>query len=275
MHNVTKYAQHQLRRGLARSTIDQSRYQLSRLHAFHHGDLMTVERPTIEAFLDSRRLVARSTYNYLSSFATFYRWAQRNELTATNPVDGMDRPRLRRQLPRPVTNEQLEAAMAGADLERRAWITLMAYAGLRCSEVARVERRDLISVGGAWVLHVVGKGGHERAVPAHPMVLSAMSGTWARTGPMFRRADGAPWSASEVSRRVGALHRSLGIDASAHQYRHWFGTNTYAASDGDLLVVRDLLGHASITTTTIYTAFSGAAAATAVGGLPVIGRPAA
>jgi len=270
VHTITDYANDQRRRGLARSSIDASRYQLRRLHDFHRGDMMTVDRSTIEAFLDSRQLSARSTYNYLSCFSTFYRWAQRHDLTDTNPADAVPRPRLRRQLPRPVTDRQLEVALRGADRERRAWITLMAYAGLRCAEVARTERRDLIAVRGAWVLHVVGKGGHERAVPAHPMVLAVMSGAWARTGPMFRRPDGTAWTAGEVSRRVGDLHRGLGIDASAHQYRHWFGTNTYAASDGDLLVVRDLLGHASITTTTIYTAFSGAAAADAVAGLPVI-----
>ena len=229
---------------------------------------MTVDRSTIEDFLDSRRLGARATYNYLSCFSTFYRWAVRGELVAANPAEDIDRPRLRRQLPRPVSDEQLELALTSADRERRAWITLMAYAGLRCSEVARLERRDLVAVRGASFLHVVGKGGHERAVPAHPMVLAVMSGAWQRTGPMFRRDDGSPWTAGAVSRRVGDLHRAIGIDASAHQYRHWFGTNTYASSDGDLLVVQDLLGHASITTTTIYTAFSKAAATDAVEGLP-------
>jgi site-specific recombinase XerC len=64
---------------------------------------------------------------------------------------------------------------------------------------------------------------------------------------------------------AGFFH-SIGIDATAHQLRHWFATSTYATS-GDLLVVQNLLGHSSPTTTAVYTAWSRPAAEAAVGAL--------
>ena len=69
-----------------------------------------------------------------------------------------------------------------------------------------------------------------------------------------------------MSRRMAGFFHSIGIDATAHQLRHWFATSTYATS-GDLLVVQNLLGHSSPTTTAVYTAWSRPAAEAAVGAL--------
>lgn len=270
MHNVGNFMIDQRRRGLMPSTLTAYRYQLSRLHRFHGGDLLTVDRETIERFLDSREpLEARSRYNYLSCFTAFYKWALHEDMIEASPVERIARPKLRRHMPRPVSDEELAMALGAADPMRRAWITLMAYAGMRCAEVAQCQRSDLFTAAGVWHLHILGKGGHERIVAAHPLVMAVFAQPWwARTGPMFRQDDRSPWLPGQVSRRIGDLHREIGIAGGAHRYRHWFGTNALVQAKGDLLVVQYLMGHASVTTTTIYTAFSKAGAADAVNGLP-------
>ena len=121
------------------------------------------------------------------------------------------------------------------------------------------------------LLHVVGKGRHERLVPMHPAVVEALALVRVpRSGPVFRRPHGGPWNPHQVSRRVSVFMSDVGIEATAHQLRHWFGSRTYAACR-DLRVVQELLGHQSPTTTAVYTAFSHAEAAAAVEALPVAG----
>jgi integrase len=116
------------------------------------------------------------------------------------------------------------------------------------------------------VLIVRGKGDRERIIPAHPLVVAAVA-AWPRSG-RARRADGRPHTANDVSWRTRAFLHGLGIDASAHQLRHWFGTRTYAESR-DLRVVQELMGHASPDTTAVYTAWSRPAAVDAVVALEV------
>ena len=119
------------------------------------------------------------------------------------------------------------------------------------------------------LLHVVGKGRHERLVPMHDAVVDALTvHRVPRSGFVFRRPHGGPWAPQHVSRRVSLYMADVGIEATAHQLRHWFGSRAYAACH-DLRVVQELLGHQSPTTTAVYTAFSHTEAARAVEALPV------
>ena len=252
----------QQRRGLMPNTIDRRRYALATFARF--VDPLKATEHDITSFLDARPDSARTTYCWLSTLHVFYVWARRSGLVDHDPTIDIPRPRLRRRLPRPGTNAQLATAIGEADRQTRAWLTLMAYAGLRCAEVARSEHSDLIDVSDRKMLHVIGKGERERIIPAHPMVIEVFGSGWSRSGPMFRRTDGAPWTPAQVSQITGTYLRSVGVDASAHQLRHWFGSRTYATSRGDLRVVQELLGHSSPATTAVYTAWSQPAAVAAV-----------
>lgn len=216
----------------------------------------------IEEFLDSRRAkgsaapVAMGTrYNYLSALGCFYDWAIVQGLAEHNPVDIIDRPKVRKGLPRPIPDDDLAFALANSTGQMRLWLLLGAYAGLRCAEIADLHRDNLNYDLG--MLRIMGKGHKERMVPMHSVIEDAL-----RAYPMpagnsyvFRRpTSGTRWRAGDVS-ITGAAHlRGIGVEATMHQLRHWFGTRTLQAC-GNLRTVQELMGHASITTTAIYTAF--------------------
>lgn len=84
-----------------------------------------------------------------------------------------------------------------------------------------------------------------------------------RTGWMFTRPRGGPYSPVDVSHDFNRFLRSAGVTGSAHTLRHWFGTNLYAQSH-DIRLTQEMLGHANIVTTAIYTAFDQRAAGEAV-----------
>lgn len=225
----------------------------------------------VEEFLDSRMITgrpisARTRAGWLTSLHCYYRWALRHRAADHDPTIEIVRPRLRRTLPRPVSDDELVRALDSAWPEMRAWLTLAAFAGLRCAEIAGVDRTDVLDDDR--LLRVLGKGHKERIVPMHPLVVDALAPfTAQRRGHIFTHPNGGPWTPKRLS-RTGAVYLSdIGIDATMHQFRHWFGTNTYARCK-DIRVVQELMGHSSPTTTAIYTAFSRADAAAAVHALP-------
>jgi integrase/recombinase XerC len=216
----------------------------------------------VQRFLDERRISARTRYAYLSNLHCFYQCAIRCGLAVSDPTFTILRPKLPRYLPRPIGDGDLQVALATAGTVMRAWIVLGAYGGLRCAEIAKLQRGDVIE--GERLLRIHGKGDKERFVPMHPEVEMALRvAGMPRSGPVFRRPRGGPFPPAMVSREISLFLRSVGIDATAHQLRHWFGTKTYQACR-DIRVVQELLGHASPTTTAIYTAFSRDDAAAAV-----------
>lgn len=207
----------------------------------------------IDAFLDSRDLRPQSRYRWLSDLHIFYEWAIREGLTELDPTVLMDRPRLPRYQPRPIGEADLEVAISCAPPMMRAWLMLAAYAGLRASEVAAVERGDLLDGDDLLIVH--GKGSKERIVPVRPDVLEALRRHGLPgAGLVFTRPDGTPWPGQKVSLYASRFLKGLGIDATLHQLRHRFATKAYQACS-DIRVVQELLGHASPTTTAVYAAW--------------------
>lgn len=263
---------YQRRRGLMPSTIDK-RGDMMHLFALWFGrDLRLAQRDDIESFLASRKVAGRpisdrTRYAWISCLACFYGWAIREGLCEHDPTFLVERPRLRLPLPRPISDDDLALAIAGATGHLKVWMLLASYGGLRCAEIAGIYRDDILTDLG--LLRVLGKGGKERLVPMHPLVADALR-AWPKpssTRPIFLRPDGDPFTPAQVS-AAGRRHlRDLGIDATMHQLRHWFGTRTLMACD-NLRTVQELMGHADPKTTAIYTAFcneSGRAAVHALG----------
>lgn len=142
-----------------------------------------------------------------------------------------------------------KALYAAADPTLHAWLRLGAESGLRCMEIAKVDRADL-----GEMLAVIGKGDKERRT-----VLSAslreelMRGPFRPSGHLFSRMDGQPGppSAMRVSERINDHLHALGIADTAHSLRHRFGTEMYRLCR-DPFQVAAYMGHASIDTTQLY-----------------------
>lgn len=237
-------ARHWLAQGLAERTV------AARLREARKVGGPSASKESIEVYLAS--LQAPSTRRLrLSMLKTTYRLAVGLELVERDPTLLIGRVRVPRSLPKPLSRSELDRLLTQAREPARSYLILGAYAGLRACEIAAVRCTDLESYPGGWVLRIRnGKGGHEGLVPAHPKVVEVLGRDFfgaLKTGQEIHR------TANGVSKCVGYEMKRLGIPGGIHRARHTFGTNSLAAS-GDLLVVRDLLRHASIATTQIYTA---------------------
>lgn len=202
----------------------------------------------VEAYL-ARSLSPESRRAYRSHLRMFYAWALDEGLVEADPTAKLPPIRVPRGTPRPISEPDLTHALALADPRMRAWLLLMALGGLRCIEVAAFRPEDIIeSEAGALLYLRECKGGGTGMMPCHPDILEALvvlpivSGMW--------------WSCSRqrISAEVGRFLRSIGLEATAHQLRHYAGTSWFRASEHDLLATSVLMRHASVRTTQVYAA---------------------
>lgn len=186
----------------------------------------------------------------LSCVRSFYRWAARFDLRADDPTRRLDPPHQGRRIPRPIGRADLQRILSHADPDVRRAVCLGAYAGLRVSEAASLDWRDVDIE--ARRLFIRGKGDHDRPIGLSPILLDELL---PNTGGNVVRAGGDPYSADALQRRCNRAMRAAGVDGTFHKLRSRFATVTLAAT-GNLLAVSRALGHASTTTTAIYAATS-------------------
>lgn len=266
---IEQHCLHLCRRNLAEATIHIRRHKLEAIDA-EYG-LATATTEQIEGFLDRRHISAKTRYCWISHLSCFYRWAIDHGHLDRDPTVRVTRPKTKVNLPRPIATDDLVLALEMANPMMRAWLLLGSLAGLRCAEVAHLTVADLL-----WddrLIHVVGKGDKPRLVPMHDEVAKALhSMPLPSRGPVFRRPRGGPFPAAQVSREGSLYFQGLGIGATMHQLRHWFGTQSYRACR-DLRVVQEMMGHASPTTTAIYADWSREEAYRAVASLSLSIQP--
>lgn len=194
---------------------------------------------------------------YRSDLMAFYTWAAKRDMCA-NPVLRTDSVRVPKPLPRPVPAAFLEAVLATATPDVRMMIALAAYAGLRRAEIAALDAGDVDLVSEAPTLAVrAGKGNKDRIVPIHPD-LAAMLRRAPKHGPIVGVTEGT------VGQKIAAHLRSLGIEATAHKLRHTFGTELARATEGNVILIATLMGHADISTSMGYIGWAGGPSAVAV-----------
>jgi len=260
-------------RGLAPGTIDKRGKELRLLQTWIGPDRSPLEvtADEIEKWLDTRLLSSNSRRDAISGVHSLFVWAVRMRMIDHDPTVLIDRPKAVVGMPRPISDQDLALALDRAPAKIRCWLLLAAYAGLRCQEIAGLERADVMEHETPALLLVRhGKGRKQRVVPLHPEIIEALNRAGLpRTGPLF--VAGSPVRPRQVSPTTVSLvgNRFLhdeGIEATMHQLRHWFGTHTYRASL-DLRMTQELLGHSSPNTTTIYAAWSPGAAVPIVQGL--------
>lgn len=263
---VNRYIEHQRFRHLSETTTYRSLVVLRSLAASLDGSLHDATRDDIEAWLKSRKTTAKSRYTYISHIATFYRWAVAEELVERDPTLRLDRPRMARAVPRPMGTDDLRFALRAAEPRMHAWLALVAFQGFRCKEVVDLTVDDLmLNADPPAIVVSEGKGRRGRVLPLNPEVLAALRRyNIPRAGHIFCRSGSTePMAPSTVSKYISVYLKEMGVPATAHQGRHWFGTNVFKLTK-DLRMTQELMGHASPSTTAQYVAFSDAGAATAV-----------
>ncbi len=232
---------------------------------------MGVVRTDLERYLAARyaaQMSPRSTARHVSSLRRFYAWAVRESLLATNPVVGLDAPRLPRSLPKNLSEadvERLLAAPSGADalsLRDKAMLETLYASGLRVSELVGLRLRQIDANAG--VVQASGKGGKERLVPLGEIALlavrdylqSARGELLKQRGSDFvfvtARGHALTRQACWYMIKRRGLQAGLVVLPSPHVLRHAFATHLLNHG-ADLRVVQLLLGHADISTTQIYT----------------------
>jgi site-specific recombinase XerD len=220
------------------------------------------------ATLSDRRAVAATVARKLAALRAFYRALREHGEVAQNPADLIPAPKRPRTLPRVLRPDEMAAvldripASTPLDLRDRALFEIAYASGLRAEEIVTL---DVTSVDfDSEELRVEGKGRKTRIVPSGELALRALQRYLERARPALANRDGEPalflsksgrrLSTSDVRRRlrVWARHAELQGGVSPHTLRHSFATHLLEGG-ADLRAIQELLGHASISTTQIYT----------------------
>ncbi|HYF55176.1 MAG TPA: tyrosine recombinase XerC [Salinarimonas sp.] len=270
-------------RRLSPRTVEAYARDLRQFLAFLAGHLGETPTPAgvaalkpmdLRAFLAHRRregIGSRSLMRGLAALRSFARHLAQAGHGPASAFAAIRGPRIPKTLPRPLSPEAALAMTAtqtrGGD-EREPWIlardaavlALLYGAGLRIGEALGIARRDA-PVGATDAVTVTGKGGKMRAVPVIAPVRAAIDAylaacPWrlAPEGPLFVGARGGPLSPRIVQLATQELRGALGLPETAtpHALRHSFATHLLGRG-GDLRAIQELLGHASLSTTQMYT----------------------
>jgi integrase/recombinase XerC len=247
----------------------------------HWGALVTLPRfaaleaSDVRAFMAMRRaddIGGRSLMRALAGLRSFGRFLEREGKGKVGALSAIRAPKVGKSLPKPI---QMAAAKRLTDADERAgearepWIcardaavmALLYGSGLRISEALGLKRRDVPLPGAGDVLIVTGKGNKTRMVPVLQKVLALINDyvtmcphVLTSEGPIFVGARGGPLSPRIIQLTMERLRGALGLPDSAtpHALRHSFATHLLSRG-GDLRAIQELLGHASLSTTQIYT----------------------
>jgi integrase/recombinase XerC len=234
-----------------------------------------LEASDVRAFMASRRagdIGGRSLMRALAGLRSFGRFLEQEGKGKVGALSAIRAPKVGKSLPKPI---QIAAAKRFTEADERAgenrepWIwardaavmALLYGSGLRISEALGLKRRDVPEPGAGDVLIVTGKGNKTRMVPVLQNVLALVQHYAAicphplpPEGPVFVGARGGPLSPRIIQLTMERLRGALGLPDSAtpHALRHSFATHLLSRG-GDLRAIQELLGHASLSTTQIYT----------------------
>jgi integrase/recombinase XerC len=230
----------------------------------------------VRAFMAARRAGAisgRSLMRNLAGVRSFARFLERNGNGKVGALTSVRTPKVGKTLPKPLpvadakrmTDADLRAGEATEPwiLARDAAVLALLYgSGLRISEALGLRRQEVPAPGAGDTIVVTGKGAKQRMVPVLPQVL-VLIGTYVAlcpfdlplAGPLFVGAKGGPLGPRIVQLAMARLRGALALPdtATPHALRHSFATHLLARG-GDLRSIQELLGHASLSTTQVYTA---------------------
>ena len=234
-------------------------------------DLAELTVSDFRAFLARRRMAgveSRTLARQLSSLRSFYRHAEKKGLFRNPALSALRAPKLPHAVPKPLSPDKArqvaKADVLATDATPRwvlardqAVLTLLYGCGLRISEALNLTFAETEDT----TLSITGKGNKTRLVPLLPVAREAITlyrelcpFALSRTEPMFRGVKGGPLNARNIQLLIVRLRGALGLPETAtpHALRHSFATHLLA-NGADLRVIQELLGHASLSTTQVYT----------------------
>jgi integrase/recombinase XerD len=272
-------------RGLSRHTLDAYRRDLAKYAEFlgESGtrDAAAATEAQIEAFVewlsaseyaDGRRYRASSVARALAAVRTFHLFLLREGDAGANPAEAVARPKVPRNLPRPLRVDEVQAILDApaaddeAGLRDRAILETLYGAGLRISELVGLDVDDVDLDAGS--VRAFGKGSKERIVPIGGYARDAIGAYLTRARPLlagprsgaalFLNLRGGRLTRQGVSKILAAAAKRAGVRrrVTPHTLRHSFATHLLEGG-ADVRVVQELLGHASLSSTQIYTLVTG------------------
>ena len=280
---ISLYLSHlTVERGLAANSLSAYRRDLARYQDFclSRGvtDPAAVDDALLADFVIAMRtgdsehspLAASSSGRCVVAVRGFHKFAAREGLSTFDPAKQVRPPTVTSRLPKAISVAEVEAILEAASavevprgLRDRALVELLYGTGARISEIVGLAVDDVDAESASVRLH--GKGGKQRVVPVGRMALEALDAYLVRGRPILA-ASGRSGGALFVNARGGRLTRQsawvllseavkrsgIGVEVSPHTMRHSFATHLLDGG-ADVRVVQELLGHASVTTTQIYT----------------------
>ncbi|MCC4598338.1 tyrosine recombinase XerC [Xanthomonas campestris pv. phormiicola] len=259
----------QVERRMSAHTLDAYRRDLAALAAWAAdnagGELVALGAEQLRHFIAAehrRGLSPKSLQRRLSACRSFYAWLLKHGQIAASPAAALRAPKAPRKLPQVLdADEAVRLVEVPTDvplgLRDRALLELFYSSGLRLSELCALRWRDLDFASG--LVRVLGKGNKQRLVPVGSHARKALLEWQAETkaaaeAPVFPGRGGAPIGARAVQIRIKQLAGRQGLFKHVHPHmlRHSFASHILESS-GDLRGVQELLGHADIATTQIYT----------------------
>jgi integrase/recombinase XerC len=278
---LTAYRAHlRYERGLAALTLTAYTRDISQLlawlavrngRAVSIADLAEIDAKTMRGFLAARRRAGaenRSLARALSALRTLFKWLDETAVATNRTASRLASPRVPHGVPKPLTVDAARAVVEGGMAAELDWVAardtailLLLYGcGLRVSEALSLTPQDAPTADRE-TIRITGKGGKTRLVPVLAVTRAAVTRylalcpyTLARDEPMFRGAKGGPLDSRLVRIAMERLREELVLPdtATPHALRHSFATHLLAAG-GDLRQIQELLGHASLSTTQVYT----------------------
>ncbi|UTI62584.1 site-specific tyrosine recombinase XerD [Paraconexibacter antarcticus] len=282
-HHVLDFLAYlEFERGLSRNTLEAYRSDLLQFRTYleaHHVDVLNAAHADLAAFMaglaqgsETRPPVAAATLQRKTAcLRSFYRYLRRENLVEGDPTADLRAPRKQQKLPKVLSRDQVAALLSAPTgttppaLRDRALLELMYACGLRASEAIELHVGDLDLQAG--VLRARGKGSKERMVPVGREAITAVAIYLRRGRPLlvgareerhlFVNQRGGGLTRQGLYKIVQRHAESVGLrDAmSPHTLRHTFATHLLAGGC-DLRSLQEMLGHADIATTQIYTHLS-------------------
>jgi len=221
----------------------------------------------------AKRLSGESVYLEIAALRAFYKFAENEKILPANPAENLSLPRRWQRLPKALSNDEIKRLLAPENPETpeslcdQAILELAYASGLRLSELKNLRLEQLHL--DASFINVIGKGNKERVVPVGKKAVAALERYFSPAGRpklvtpkspgnVFLTKRGGPFASVTLWLRIKNRVRRAGIERNVtpHMLRHSFATHLLEHG-ADLRVIQELLGHASIGTTEIYTHVTG------------------
>lgn len=256
-------------RGLSERTCEQYQRQVNALLADAEcNNVKALSTAHVKsAIMRARKagLSARSTANRLSAVRTFCQYLLKKNILTSDPCDGVQAPKLPKPLPKQLSVDEAQRLLDSAEQDDvlltrdLAMFELLYGCGLRLSELTGLNLQDIQADN---TLRVTGKGAKQRILPIGRKAQEALA-RWLQVRASFAMPDASAVFLSKQQKRISnrqvanrlnrvALQQGLDSAVNPHKLRHSFATHMLESS-GDLRAVQELLGHANLSTTQVYT----------------------